>query len=145
MVDPRNIGTLVGGLVEDPKRVGNDGQVLKLTIGVDRAGNDQNSDNNSGYFDLTYFLNSKENSNNASFVKSQLESGNLSKGSQVHIVYSLQHDRWEKDGEKRSKVGLIAEAITYYGAKRDLESNGHSSAPASQQKAVADNSVPHEF
>ena len=41
----------------------------------------------------------------------------LSKGSSVLIEGRLKHDRWEQDGQKRSKVGIVGEKMQMLGGK----------------------------
>jgi len=42
----------------------------------------------------------------------------LSKGSQVAIKGRLQQQRWEQDGQKRSKIQIICESLTLLGGKK---------------------------
>ena len=58
MLDPQNLVTISGGFVADPEIV--NGKILKARLGVDYAGSEKDSDNNSGYFDVVYYL--KDNS-----------------------------------------------------------------------------------
>lgn len=140
MIDPLNNGNLVGGIVADPELV-NDNKILRLRIGVDRAGNDRiNRDNDSGYFNVTYFLNNDDP--NTKFVRGQLEKGNLKKGSQVHILYRLVQDRWEQEGNKRSAVSLIAESLTYAGTRGTGETKTTTASGGETQKQAE---VPTEF
>ena len=41
----------------------------------------------------------------------------LSKGSSVLVEGRLKHDRWEQDGQKRSKVGIVGEKLQMLGGK----------------------------
>ena len=41
----------------------------------------------------------------------------LSKGSSVLIEGRLKHDRWEQDGQKRSKIGIVGEKMQMLGGK----------------------------
>lgn len=51
----------------------------------------------------------------------------LTKGQQVAVMGYLKQSTWEKDGEKRSKVVIVAEHIQLVGGKRDSSgsSNGN--------------------
>lgn len=136
MIDSRNNGNLVCGLVADPELMGNDGNVARFRVAADYSGKDrQNPDNKSGYFNVTMFLN--EDTPNARFVKDQIGKGNLKKGSQVHILYRLQQDRWEKDGQKFQNVTLVAESLGYAGSARSEGGSG------SRQESATD--IPNEF
>lgn len=42
----------------------------------------------------------------------------LSKGSQVAIKGRLQQQRWEQDGQKRSKIQIVCESLTLLGGKK---------------------------
>lgn len=142
-VDARNLVTLSGGLTRDPETVGTN--ILKMGLGVDYASNDKN--NPSGYFDITYFM-SDENNNNVKFVKGQLNQGNFKKGSSISVVGRLQQERWEKDGQKFSKVVVIAESISYFGRKpADTDSNGTTAprAAATVGATAAPEAPPLEF
>lgn len=140
-LDPRNHGSLVCGLVADPETA-NNGNILKLRVAADYAGNERNSDNKSGYFNVTYFLNN--DNPNAKFVRKQFEDGKLKKGSQVIVLYRLVQDRWEKDGQKMSSVNLVAEALTYAGsAPREASASG--GGGSSDAGNAGGGEVPTEF
>ena len=55
----------------------------------------------------------------------------LSKGSSVLIEGRLKHDRWEQDGQKRSKVKIVGERMQMLGSR----GGGSSSAPANRGAA----------
>lgn len=137
MIDARNNGNLIGGLVADPELVGPNKDIVRLRIASDYSGRDAaNPDNKTGYFRVTMFL--SDDNNNTRFVKKQIENGNLKKGSQVHILYRLQQERWEKDGTKMSDVTLVAESLTYAGgAARTSEGDN--------TPKVAAVEIPNEF
>lgn len=62
-----------------------------------------------------------------------------SKGSQVGIDGRLKQDRWEQDGQKRSKVKVIANRVVLCGSKRD---NSEYQKPAEPVAAVPDDEIP---
>lgn len=47
----------------------------------------------------------------------------LAKGKQVIITGTLEQDRWEKEGQKRSKVKIVANQIQLIGSKADNATN----------------------
>ena len=148
MIDSRNLGVLSGNLVADPEKVTEN--VVKFRVAVDFAGNDRNDkDNRTGFFGFTYFLN--DDNMNTKFVKSQIEAGNLKKGSSVSVAYRLQHSRWQKDDQKMSAIELIAESINYSGSKRDTQSGDSepsqkAASTSTQQAASSPGSfIPPEF
>lgn len=87
------------------------------------------------FFDVTLFGKSGESLNQY-----------LAKGKQVAVQGELKQDRWEQDGQSRSKVGIIANGVQLLGSKdgqgstqnkADRESRGNGperngAAPASQ-------------
>lgn len=72
----------------------------------------------------------------------------LSKGSPVAIDGRLRYESWEKDGQKRSKVKVVAQMVQYLSTKGD--GNGQaatSDAPADQEglpgtEAGSDEDIP---
>ena len=56
----------------------------------------------------------------------------LTKGQQIAIEGQLKQERWEQDGQKRSKVTVEAEQIQLLGSKSD-SSGGNSSQSSGQQ------------
>jgi single-stranded DNA-binding protein len=147
MLDPKNVVTLTAGVVADPEVI-ND-KILKIRIGIDYAGAEQNSDNNSGYFDVVYYLKNGSDfaSSNAKFVANQVAQGKMKKGSQIQIIGRLVQERWKQDdGASRSKVVIVSESISYTGSpKSSTNSTGSDSAPAAAPAAVASASIPSEF
>jgi single-stranded DNA-binding protein len=140
MLDPQNLIIINGGFVADPEII--NGKIFKATLAVDYAASDKNSDNNTGYFDVVYYL--KDNNGfvgkNANFVSNQLESSNFKKGTQVSVVGRLLQERWKQDEGNRSKIVIIAEHISYGKSSKSSSSSTDSSATSSQ---VA--SVPNSF
>ena len=133
MISPSNIGVLVGGLVADPEVIeSKNGKIFKFRIGADRAGSDGGK-MASGYFDVVYFDNG-DTTPAGSFVRRQVEEGKFHKGSQVHILYRLNQERWKTDDGNRSKVTLIAEAISY--PTFNSENSGKSSAEPAMAEEV---------
>lgn len=51
----------------------------------------------------------------------------LRKGSPVFVEGRLKLDQWEKDGQKRSKMGVVAENVQFLDRRRDAE---YGDAPA---------------
>src|SRR5690606_34106654 len=103
MLDPRNVVSLTGGVVADPEVVGESGNIIKLRVAVDFSGQEKNSDNKSGYFDVTYYANNTDN-RNVRFVKDQVTSGKLKKGSQISLLGRLVQERWTTDDKRGARV-----------------------------------------
>ena len=102
---------LVGNLTADPelRALPSGTSVCQLRIAV----NDRIKDRNSGewtdyanYFDVTVFGAAGENC--AKY---------LAKGRQVAVDGRLRFRQWEKDGQKRSKVEVVAESVQFIGPR----------------------------
>lgn len=143
MLDPNNLVNISGGVIADPETVA-DGKIAKFRIGVDYAASDKDSDNNSGYFDVIYYLkdNNGFTSKNASFVDGQIRDSKLKKGSSVVLIGRLVQERWKQDDQNRSRIVIVAEHVSYTkgsGAKKD------DGASTSAEKPVANASIPNQF
>lgn len=141
MIDPNNLINITGGLVADPELV--NGKILKIRIGVDYSGSDKDTDNNSGYFDVVYYLKDASGfvSKNATFVGTQLDQSKLKKGSTISIVGRLVQERWKQDDQSRSRVVIVAEHLTYSGRSAKSSSDAAPKATSSQSTT----SVPSSF
>ncbi len=141
MIDPRNTISLTAGIVADPELVAN-GNIAKLRVAVDYAGSEKGAGSTSGYFDVVYYLKdgSDFSSKNAAFVGKQISDSKMKKGSQIQLVGRLVQERWQQDGQNRSKVIIVAEALTY-ASSAPPKSDSSSDAP----KAASAASVPDEF
>lgn len=94
---------------------------LNISIAVNESRKGQNGwTDYPNYFDVTIWGKTAEN------LKPY-----LIKGKQVAIEGHLQQQRWEKDGQKFSKIVIIADNVELCGGR---EGNGQS-APAPQQSA----------
>lgn len=142
MLDPQNLVTISGGLIAEPEIVAN-GKIAKIRLAVDYAGSEKDSDNNSGYFDVTYYLkdNNGYTTKNASFVAAQIDAGKMKKGTTVAIIGRLLQERWKQDDSSRNRVVIIAEHMTY-----GQRSSGNSSKSDSKSDSSTSSvSVPNSF
>jgi len=140
MLDPRNTVVMTCGVVADPEVVS--GNLAKLRVAVDYAGYEKGSDNRSGYFDVVFYMD--DSNPNAKFVKSQIEESKMKKGSQIQLVGTLKHRRWEsEDGGKRSAVSIQAESISYVRGGGSGENK--SSAVSGSESSTNTLAVPDEF
>lgn len=106
------IGRLTRDLGSDEKNfgyVGNGMARANVSIAVNRSkkNGDQWIDEVS-YFDITIWGKTAEN------LKPY-----LTKGKQICVEGHLKQDRWEKDGQKFSKVSIIADNVQLLGGKSD--------------------------
>ena len=70
----------------------------------------------------------------------------LSKGSSVLIEGRLKHDRWEQDGQKRSKVGIVGEKMQMLGGKGGGGGGGSNSGSSNySSSASADSNSSSNF
>ena len=61
----------------------------------------------------------------------------LSKGSNVLVEGRLRQEKWEQDGQKRSKVKVICDKMQMLGSKGGGGQGGNSSSPAPHQRPQA--------
>lgn len=148
MLDPRNLINISGFLVDNPEYATETNKnIMKARIGVQYAGSEQNSDNNSGFFDVTYYIKNKNSeqhvSQNAKFFEDQVTSGNMKKGSSITIVGRLLQERWKnQEGKGASRIVIIAEHIGY---GPYTKSEGNSSSSSSTATDTTQASVPSSF
>lgn len=138
MLDAKNIVVVTGGVVADPETVGNN--IIKLRLAVDYAGQEKDSDNRSGYFDVVYY--GSNDSPNSKFVTGQVKDGKLKKGSQVQLVGRLVQERFKtRDEKSANRVVIVAESLTYAassGPRKDAAEGGTETAGGATN-------VPDEF
>lgn len=150
MIDARNVVVLTGGIVTDPEKPTE--KIIKFRMVVDGAGREANEqtgkkETSGGFFDVVYYVNDDPNGR---FVTGQLAQGNLKKGSSIAVVGRLEHDRFKtKEGQKASRVQVVAEAISYAGRKPQEAGDGNGAAAptptATAAPAQETTEVPVEF
>lgn len=146
MIDPKNVVSLTCGVVSDPEIVAE--KIVKFRVGADYSASDKNSDNNSGYFDVVYYLG---DSSNSKFLSNQLSQGKMKKGSQIQVLGRLVQERYKaQDDSPRSRVVIVAEAVTYAGSPRTQTSSSSTTTPAAASNTSSSStnsysSVPSEF
>lgn len=118
---------LMGRLTRDPEmRTTPSGKnVTSFSLAVDRPGSDDSAD----FFDITAWEKTGE-----------LVNQYLSKGRRCLVQGRLSFRSWEQDGQKRSKVEVIANDVTFLdGPNGDSASqSGASPAPSSSNKQSKD-------
>ena len=93
----------------------------KARLNISIAVNDGYGDNQyTSYFDVVVWGKTAEN------IKPY-----LGKGKQICINGRLRQDRWESNGQKNSRVVIVAETVQLLGGRE----NGQQSAPQAQQPA----------
>lgn len=117
---------LMGRLTRDPEmRTTPSGKnVTSFSLAVDRPTSDDSAD----FFDITAWEKTGE-----------LVNQYLSKGRRCLVQGRLSFRSWEQDGQKRSKVEVIANDVTFLdGPSGDNNSQSGGSAPSSSQKQTKD-------
>ena len=100
-----NVAVISGNLVRNAecKRTQSGTAIVTFSVAVnERRKNNQTGewDNYPNYIDVTWF---------GSFAEKC--AGSLVKGSKVTVKGHLRQERWEKDGQTRSKLGIVADEV----------------------------------
>lgn len=96
---------IIGNLTADPEvRAVGDTKVANFKVAVNRKWRNREGElqESVDFFSVVAWSNLAENVEKF-----------LSKGSPVFVSGRLEEDRWEKDGEKRSKVQIVAANVTF--------------------------------
>lgn len=95
---------IIGRLTKDPEQVATRGgtEMTTFSIAVD-DGKDETS-----FYDCKAFGSTAEN-----------VARYKHKGDQVGVSGHLKQDRWEKDGQKRSKVVIMADRVDFIGPRQE--------------------------
>jgi single-strand DNA-binding protein len=113
MAEDTNVVTLVGRLGQDPElRHANSGTPIatfSLAVNHRKRGNEEPV----SWFDVTAFG-----------AQAETIAEYLTKGRQVAVQGYLEQQRWEKDGQKRSKVVVIANRIQFLASPGGGNGNG---------------------
>ena len=99
-----NSVNLIGRLAREPelRETRNGKSVCSFPLAVDNPYSE-----GADFFDVTAWGKTAENT--AQY---------MSKGSQVGIVGRLEQQKWEQDGQKRSKVAIVADRVVFLDNKR---------------------------
>lgn len=101
----------------------------KARLNISIAVNDGYGDNQyTSYFDVVIWGKTAEN------IKPY-----LGKGKQICINGRLRQDRWEKDGQKNSRVCIVAETVQLLGGRDNGAGTGGNQQPAQQQAPASNN------
>ena len=122
------IGRLTRDLGENDFAYSNSGTArANVSIAVNRAKKqgDEWVDKVS-YFDITIWGKTAEN------LKPY-----LTKGKQIGVSGHLKQDRWEKDGQKHSRVSIVADVVQLLGGKSESNSDGGYQQSYSQNQQSA--------
>ena len=122
MANDINHVTIVGRLTRDAEisYLPSGAAVAKISIAVNRSR--KNGDQwveEVSYFDSAIFGKAAENLRQY-----------LSKGKQIGLEGHLKQDRWEKDGQKFSRISIIADNVQLLGGRSDGGGSGNGEAPS---------------
>ena len=127
-----NIVTIIGNLVKDAElKYTNSGTpITGLTIAVNRSvKKDGQWTEEASFFDVSLWGKRGESLNQY-----------LVKGTKVCISGSLKQDRWEQDGQKRSRVIIQCENIQLLGGnKSNNNNNSNNKTPSSYNPSYGNN------
>ncbi len=116
-----NSVTLVGRLTRDADLRYTQGgmAVASLSVAVNRSRKDNDQwISEANFFEISYFGKAAESTKPY-----------LTKGKQIAIQGYLKQDRWEKEGQKFSKVTIVANSLELLGGRSDGGSSGGYGAP----------------
>lgn len=128
-----NSVTLGGNLTRDPELRYTQGgtAVLSMSVAVNESRKDGNGEwtDYPNYIDMTLFGKRAEG-----------VSDYLSKGTYVAVTGRLRQNRWEKDGQKRSKVEVVVDNIHFQSAGQRNEQKTYAEQP--EDAGVYDEDIP---
>ncbi len=120
-----NSVTLIGRLTRDAELKYTSGglAIARFSIAVNRRKkNGDGWEDEASFFDITLFGKSAESVNQY-----------LTKGKQIAIKGELHQDRWDQEGQARSKVGIIAETVQLLGGGENAR-GGTQSGPSRESR-----------
>jgi len=106
-----NVVVMVGRITRDAelKYSGSGTAICNFSIAVNRrVKKGEQWTDEASFFDLALFGKTAESMNKF-----------LTKGQQVAVNGALKMDRWEKDGQKMSKVGIFVESVQLLGGRKE--------------------------
>lgn len=116
---------LVGRLTRDPetKNLPSGTTVTQFSIAVNRSRKNKET---GAYEDEVSFVDVKAWQKTAEFVERF-----LAKGKGVFVEGRIEQERWETDGQKRSKIVIVADRIVFAESKAEQEQRSGGAAPTS--------------
>lgn len=128
-----NVVALVGRVVEKPQvkylKTGTAVSDLRIANNTYRKGEGNNNEK-VNWLNVTVFGKQAENCEKY-----------LDKGSQVVISGRLDYQQWEKDGQKRSMIKIIANSVQFVGGKRNNQDQ-YQQQPESQNQEPPQTETP---
>ena len=134
MANDLNLVVLIGNCVRDVAISYTQGGMCigKLSLASNRSVKRNNQwESEVSYFDVTIFGKTAENLQQY-----------LTKGKKIAVSGILKQDRWEKDGNKYSKVGIVANAVQLIGSNgQNQPTTGFYSPIPTNNTSEAENST----
>ena len=127
---------IMGRLTKDPdlRYTPNGTAVCDMSVAINRSFKDQSGEKKDETVFLDVVVWQKQAENCAEYLK---------KGREVFIEGRLQQDRWEtKDGQKRSKILVVAQTVQFMGGGRGEGGGGREEAPAGPADASPEEGAP---
>lgn len=126
-----NLVAIVGNLTRDPELKYTSNQTAVCQVGV--AVNERTKQGKKAhFFDVTLWGKTAE-----------LAGEYLHKGDRVGISGRLNHETWESDGQRRSKVSIVADKLDFLSAPReDQETAATASSNSREAPAFNDSECP---
>ena len=129
-----NSVTVAGNIGGDPELRSTQSGKSVLRFGV--AVNDRVPDGNGGWTDRANWVDVIVFGNRADAL-----SRFLSKGAKVAVQGKLRYSQWERDGQRRSKLEVVADEVELM--QRDRQGGGYQQQPTRQaQPELYDESIP---
>lgn len=126
---------VVGNLTRDPELRATQGGTAVLSFGI--AVNDRRKSADGKWEDVPNFFECVTFGNRATAL-----SDILAKGMKVAIAGKLHYSSWEKDGQKHSKVDIIAQEIELMQNRRPQQEQPQQEQPTSVPQDVYDADLP---
>lgn len=149
MLNRSNFWQGEGNLSRDPEiHVTPQGvEVVHFTIAVSGAGSGQGEKDSAGFFDCKIWL-----TENDFVVPAEIRAaregfkGDWKKGTRIQVMGRLIQERWEKDGEKRNRVIVLADKVQAFNFRKDNEGTT-TTAVASNEEYTPNrqSTVPEQF
>jgi single-stranded DNA-binding protein len=115
MLNRSNFWQGEGNLSRDPEvhTTPNRAEVVHFTIAVTGAGSGSGEKDAAGFFDCKIWLTENDYTVPAEVANARegFKSGNWKKGTKLHVMGRLIQERWEKNGESRSRIIVQADKV----------------------------------
>ena len=130
-----NVVVISGNLTRDPELRHTNGGTAILSLGV--AVNDRMKDRDGSWVDRPNFVDVT-----VFGARAEALSRYLSKGTKVALSGKLRYSSWERDGQKRSKLEVIAEEIEFLSRDGDVARTAAPQQAAPRYPEVAYEDIP---